>query len=459
MTDALLIGYNVHTEADRQRMLEDIGVGSVEELLEPIPSSVRLRRELDLPPPLNEWQLTRKFRKYASENETCETCSSWLGGGAYHHYIPEVVRSMASRGEFLTAYTPYQPEMSQGILRVLFDFQQLMAKILGQPAVNCSVYDGSTALAECAWMTCTAKKKSRILVASSLWPQYLDVLETYLRGRKVELVMLPSDPDTGELDSARAESLLESGDFAAFVVQSPNRFGVIENIAEICEVAHAADALALVSINPLLSGCFPPPGKEGADFVCCEAQPLGLELNAGGPYLGVIATRPEYEDYLPGRIVGICKDIKGEPAFALVKEEREQHVARHKATSHICSNQALLALRVATHLGVLGEEGLRRIAGLNVVKAHRLESRLTALPGVSRARSGEFFNEFLLDLPCRVPDLLARLRRERIFGGIDCSGWENEGGNRLLVAVTELKSAADIDDYVGHFSRALESIG
>ena len=462
MRNDMLVGYNVHTEADRSLMLKEMGLNSVEDLLKAIDPSIRLQRPLNLPTPLPEWTLRRKLESLAQQNATTATHISYLGGGAYQHYIPETVRAIASRGEFLTAYTPYQPEMSQGILRVLYDFQQLIGRILGQPAVNCSVYDGSTAVAEASWMACLIAKRSRLLVSASLWPQSLQVLKTYLRGRKVELVPVPAEPDSGQMDIEAARQLLGEEPAAGVVVQSPNRFGVLEKIAEVSELAHSARARAVASINPLIIGCLSPPGREGADVVCCEAQPLGLELNAGGPYLGVIAARREHEEFLPGRIVGICKDLKGEPAFALVKEEREQHVARHQATSHICSNQAVLALRVSVHLSTLGELGFRRIAELNMAKAHYLEARLAKLPSVRRAKSGSFFNEFLLEIPCDVSKLLARLREKRIFGGIDCSEWESQNSQqnsqRLLIAVTELKTKTELDEYVGHFAQALRSL-
>lgn len=458
MRNDVLVGYNVHTEADRSLMLKEMGLNSVEDLLGAIDPAIRLQRPLNLPTPLPEWTLRRKLESLAQQNATTATHSSYLGGGAYQHYIPETVRAIASRGEFLTAYTPYQPEMSQGILRVLYDFQQLIRRILGQPAVNCSVYDGSTAVAEASWMACLISKRNRLLVSASLWPQSLQVLKTYLRGRKVELVPVPAEPDTGQMDVEAARQLLGEEPSAGIVVQSPNRFGVLEKIAAISQLSRSVAAQTVASVNPLIVGCLSPPGQDGADIVCCEAQPLGLELNAGGPYLGVIATRTEHEEFLPGRIVGICQDLRGEPAFALVKEEREQHVARHEATSHICSNQAILALRVSVYLSTLGELGFRRVAELNMAKAHYLEAQLAKLPGVRRVKSGSFFNEFLLELPCDVSKLLARLLEKRIFGGIDCSEWESQNSQRLLVAVTELKTKTELDEYADHFAQALRAL-
>jgi glycine dehydrogenase subunit 1 len=454
-----MIGYNVHTPADREAMLAAIGVASIDDLFAQIPAEVRLTRELSLPGPMSEWELARHMRALAARNATTLTHLSFLGGGAYEHYIPAVVPAIASRGEYLTAYTPYQPEMSQGLLRVLHDFQIVMSRLLGLPAVNCSVYDGATALAESAWMASQITGIRHVLVSELVWRDWRTVLETYMAGRGVALTAVPSDPATGEIDLAALEALLAKQPAAAVLVQTPNQAGVIEPLRRVAERAHAHGALLVASWHPLLSGVFATPGELGADIVCGEAQPLGLPLNAGGPYLGVMATRAEHEKHLPGRIVGECSDLKGEPALALVKEEREQHVSRYNATSHICSNQALLAVRALVYLCTVGERGLHEIARLNVQKAHWLCDRLCALPGVTRAVSGRFFNEFLLRLPCPASALLRELEAEGIFGGLDYSRFDEGGGDRLLVAVTEVRSRADLERAVAAFAGALERVG
>ncbi|MGA0000380.1 MAG: aminomethyl-transferring glycine dehydrogenase subunit GcvPA [Steroidobacteraceae bacterium] len=455
MPPANMLGYNVHTAEERAALLAAVGVESTEDLFSQIPESIRLRRPLAVPGPLSEWELERHFEALAAANATTRSHLSFLGGGAYDHYIPAVVPALAGRGEFLTAYTPYQPEMSQGLLRVLHDFQVLMGRLLGLPAVNCSVYDGATAMAEMAWMACLIKDRRRVGVAASIWPDYRRVLETYLRGREVSLVELPADAGTGQLDHAAVERILATQPCAALIFQTPNRFGVLESVTRNCNQAHAAGALANVNVNPLLLGVARSPGECGADIVCAEAQPLGIPLSAGGPYLGAVATHTEYAGSLPGRIVGELPDIKGEPALALIAEEREQHVSRDRATSHICSNQALLALRVVIHLSTLGEQGFREVARLSTAKAHALARKLTSIPGVSRVHDGPFFNEFLLRLPCPARELLQHLESRGILGGIDYSRFDPTVDNQLLVAVTERHSKADLDRMVAAVHTAL----
>lgn len=438
-------------------MLSKIGVDTIEDLWTAIPNPVRLQRPLNLPAPLTEWNLRSHLETLAQRNQHSGTKQSYLGGGAYDHFIPETVRCLAARGEFLTAYTPYQPEMSQGVLRVLHDFQRLMAQLLGQPSVNCSVYDGATALAEATWMACRATDRKRLIVSAALWPEYRAVLDTYGRGRGVEIVTLPTEPDSGQIDIEAIKPLLEQVPAAAVVLHTPNRYGVIERVQPIAELATQHGALTIVGCYPVSLGCLRSPGESGADIVTCEAQSLGLELNAGGPYLGVIATRPELEEHLPGRLVGVCNDLKGEPALALVKEEREQHVARHQATSHICSNQAHLALRATVHLATLGERGFQSVAHLCAAKAHYLHDKLLEIEGVKPAKSGPFFNEFLLELPQSPAPVLAKLQKCGYFGGIDVSGWETHLNRHLLIAVTEVKSKAELDLFAQDLASVLSA--
>jgi glycine dehydrogenase subunit 1 len=445
MNDPVLTGYNVHPSADRAEMLQMMGLKSVEELFSQVPSAIRLGRRLNLPEALTEWELQKRLRSLASSNATVRTHLSFLGAGSYEHYVPAAIHAIANRGEYLTAYTPYQPEMSQGLLRMLHDFQTIMGRLLGLPAVNSSVYDGATAFAEAAWMCCSIKDLRHLVVSDQIWPEWRIVLETYLRGRGVEISWVSSDPQTGETSASDAERLLRAKPAAGFLWQTPNRFGVIEPGRKFIELGHAHNALAQVSCYPILLGSLESPGKQGADLVCCEAQSLGLALNAGGPYLGIIATREEYKKYLPGRIVGDCVDLKGEPALALVMEEREQHVSRDKATSHICSNQALLALRATIFLSLMGEGGFQEMARLNAVKAHYFCDKLCSIPGVKRAKSGRFFNEFLLEIPSDPATTLTRLREKKIFGGVDFASLHPNYRSHLLISVTELKSKQELD--------------
>jgi glycine dehydrogenase subunit 1 len=438
-------------------MLECIGVSSISDLFSQIPDAIRLQRPLRLPPALSEWELQKRLRQHASKNATVLDCLSFLGAGAYEHYIPAVVPALASRGEFLTAYTPYQPEMSQGLLQVLFEFQNLMGGILGLPIVNCSVYDGATALAESAWMACSAKSLKRIVAAESIWPDWRAVLSTYMDGRGVEIISVPSHPKTGALDLEKLELALSSPS-AACLVQSPNSFGVIEDVETVCKIARRRNALSVIAANPISLGCLKSPGELGATIACCEAQPLGIPLSAGGPYIGVIATHPEFKKFLPGRIVGMCKDLNEEPALALVDEEREQHVSRDQAASHICSNQALMALRIVLWLSSVGETGFTEIARLNARKARYFHRLLCSIPGVTSARSGEFFNEFAVRLPCEVTPALAALRERGIFGGVNPASLNPAWPEALLVAVTETKSKEDLDRAHQAFSEVIASL-
>ncbi len=431
-------------------MLQVMGLESIEQLFEDVPAKVRLGRELDLPPALSEWELLRDVRAMASMNASTLSHSSFLGGGAYEHYIPAVVDAIVSRGEFLTAYTPYQPEMSQGLLQALFEFQTLVGKLLGQGCVNCSVYDGATALAEACWMMCSATGKRRVVVAQAVWPEYQEVLNTYLLPRGVTVDYVFQDPVTGLSDVGAVQARLAGNDVAGVVLQSPNALGVIEDVASISGVCKQSGVLLTACVNPLLCGWVEAPGQLGADVVVCEGQPLGLPLSAGGPYIGIIACAKALERYLPGRLVGRVHDLNGTLGYALVKEDREQHVARDKATSHICSNQALNAIRVAVYLACLGERNFMQIAEVNAANATALHDLLLALPGVKGLRTGVYFNEFAIQLPIDAIEFCARMKRCGVFAGVPLTAALVGHKRGLLIAVTETKTMVDIQGYAKH---------
>ena len=437
-------------------MLDVMGLHSVEQLFSDIPAQVRLRRDLALPQTLNEWELQRDVRAMADMNASTLSHSSFLGGGAYEHYIPAVVDAIVSRGEFLTAYTPYQPEMSQGLLQALFEFQTLVGKLLARDCVNCSVYDGATALAEACWMMCSATGKRRVVLAQAVWSDYQDVLNTYLLPRGVTVDYVPQDPVTGLANAAAMTAKLAGNDVAGVVVQSPNALGVIEDVAALSSVCKASGVLLTACVNPLLCGWLEAPGQLGADIVVCEGQPLGLPLSAGGPYIGIIACAKPLERYLPGRLVGRVHDLNGKLGYALVKEDREQHVARDKATSHICSNQALNAIRVALYLACLGERNFMQIAEANAANAAALCDLLLALPGVKRLRTGAHFNEFAIELPLASAEFCARMKRLGVFAGVPLSEALVGHTRGLLIAVTETKNMADLKSYAKHAKACLE---
>ncbi len=438
-------------------MLEVLSLHSVEQLFDDIPVSVRLSRELNLPPTLNEWQLMRDVRAMADMNASTLTHVSYLGGGAYEHYVPAVVDAIVSRGEFLTAYTPYQPEMSQGLLQALFEFQTLVGKLLGRECVNCSVYDGATALAEACWMMCSATGKRRVVVAQAVWPEYQEVLNTYLSPRGVTVEYVLQDPVTGLADVDAMTEKLAGHDVAGAVLQSPNALGVVEDVAVLSSNCKQRGVLLTVCVNPMLCGWIESPGQLGADIVVCEGQPLGLPLSAGGPYIGIIACAKPLERYLPGRLVGRVHDLNGQLGYALVKEDREQHVARDKATSHICSNQALNAIRVVVHLACLGERNFMQIAEANAANAGVLRDLLLALPGIKPLRTGVHFNEFAIELPLPATVFCAGMKRVGIFAGLALA--ESMVGHEcgLLIAVTEMKNIADLQAYANHAQACLQA--
>ena len=449
-------GYNVHTGADILAMLEAMGLHSIDSLFDDIPASVRLRRPLDMPAPLSEWELQRDVRAMAAMNASTATHLNFLGAGAYEHHVPAVVDAIVDRGEFLTAYTPYQPEMSQGLLQALFEFQTLAGRLLGRECVNCSVYDGATAFAESCWMMCAATGRRRVVVARAVFEDYAAVLEAYLAPRGVAIAWVGDDAASGQLDTAALADALAQGPAAGLALQSPNAFGVVEDVAAAAALCRQHDALLCVSVNPVLCGWIQPPGALGADIVCCEGQPLGLHLNAGGPYVGIIACAKPMERYLPGRLVGRVHDLNGKLAYALVKEDREQHVARDKATSHICSNQALNAIRVAVYLASMGEANFLELAQTNAAAALALRGRLVALPGVSLLRAGTHFNEFAVRLPRGAAAFCAGMQARGFFAGVPLPARLDPEGHGLLVAVTETKTQQDLDNYVAAAARLLQ---
>jgi glycine dehydrogenase subunit 1 len=445
--------YLVHSDADRRQMLETMGLSRIDELFATIPDALRLSRPLELPVPLTAVQLQRTMRQSAADCDTTLSYLSFLGGGFYEHFVNPAIDAIVSRGEFLTSYTPYQPSISQGLLRALHDYQTLVSRITGLPVVNSSCYDGATAMADAAWMACTATGRRTIAIARTVWPEWREIVTLYLKGRGVRIVVIGNDVRSGRMDLDE----LGGQDVAALICQSPNALGVIEDVSVSAATCHSQGSLLIASFNPLLSGVIEPPGKLGADIVCAEGQPLGLYLNGGGPGLGILACSFALAPYITGRIVApIERD--GARRYELVRQEREQHVARERALSNICSNQALCAVRAAVHLTLLGEVGYSAVAKSNMHLAHELADLLADIPGVTRPFSGPFFNEFAIRLPCPAGTVLAAFRRAKIFGGLEMS-WTGCDTD-ILVAVTETKTEDDLDRYAMQLSRIItEDIG
>ena len=433
--------YLPKSDSERVAMLQAIGARSIEDLFQSIPAQHRLKRPLQLPGPLSEAEIIDYFRARAAENARGYT--SFLGAGVYQHLRSVVTDAIIQRGEFLTAYTPYQPEISQGTLQAIFEFQTLMCQLTGQEVANASMYDGSTALAEAVLMAERLTNRHRVLVARSVHPEYRQVVETYARNAGLTVDAAAFDAASAQADLGTIRAALEA-DAAAIVVQSPNFFGVLEQIPALAEIAHAAGALLVVAVTEAVSlGAVRPPAE--ADIVAMEGQSLGLPPSYGGPFVGVIATREKFVRQMPGRLAGQTTDHAGRRGFVLTLATREQHIRREKATSNICTNQALCALAVAVQLCLLGKEGLRELALQNLAKARFALAELTKVPGVRPAFTGPIFNEFALEFPRAVKLVNAELLKEKIIGPLPLGSFYPDQTKRGLVCVTEVTPRAEIE--------------
>jgi glycine cleavage system P protein (glycine dehydrogenase) subunit 1 len=442
--------YLPKSETSRRGMLDAIGARSIDELFATIPADFRLREPLAIPGPLSEPEIIAYFEQRAGENARGYT--SFLGAGVYSHLRSVVVDAIIQRGEFLTSYTPYQAEISQGTLQAIFEFQTLICQLTGQEVANASMYDGSTALAEAALMAERITGRKRIAVARSVHPQYRQVLATYGQHAKFETVPVECGA-SGQVDRESARAALGE-DAAALVVQSPNYFGSLEPADRLAELARERGALLIVAIAEAASlGLARPPAA--ADIVAMEAQSLGLPPSFGGPFAGVIATREKYVRQMPGRLAGQASDRAGRRGFVLTLATREQHIRREKATSNICTNQALCALAVTVQLCLLGRQGLRELAEQNVAKAQFALAELGKLPGVRRVFSAPFFNEFVLEFPRAVRMINQELLRDRIIGPLPLGADYPDRAKQALFCVTETISREEIERLAGSLKRIL----
>ncbi len=440
------------SDNDKKEMLAAVGVSSTEGLFGCIPKAVRLGRDLDLPAPLAELDLVRRLEGIGRKNGYGEYLS-FLGGGAYDHFVPTVVDYLSARGEFVSPYTPYQPEVSQGTLQLIFEFQTLVCQLTGLDIANASLYEGATGAAEAVLMAHRLTNRGKVLVARSLHPQYREVIRTYIKNLGVQAVEIPYAAD-GRVDPAALAGLLDD-QVCGVVYQSPNYFGVIEDVKALSDAAHGRKALSVAIVAEALSlGLLEAPGAQGADIVTGEMQSFGIPLSFGGPYLGFMACRKEYVRQLPGRVAGQTTDVDGLRGFVLTLATREQHIRRERATSNICTNQALCALRATIFLESLGRQGLREMAWQNARKAAYALDVLTALPGVRRKFSGPPFNEFVIETAKPWPAVDAALRGKGIIGGLSLGPAYAELPNAALVCVTELRGRDDID----RLGRALREV-
>jgi glycine dehydrogenase subunit 1 len=439
--------YIPNSPDERVDMLRQIGAGSIETLFESIPEALRLRRPLNVPAALSEIELLKKFDEMAARNQAADR-TSFLGAGAYAHYIPTVVDHLISRSEFFTAYTPYQPEISQGTLQAIFEFQTLVCQLTGMDIANASMYDGSTAMAEAVLMAERVTKRGKVLASSAIHPEYLHVAHTYVQHAGIELQHAPFDAATGQILAAACESIDDKT--AAIVVQSPNFFGGIEDLEALSRKAHAHGALLIVAVTEAMSfGLLRSPGACGADIVVAEGQSFGVPLSFGGPYVGLFATRDKYARQIPGRLVGEAYDKKGRRGFVLTLATREQHIRREKATSNICTNEGLIALAATVYLETMGPRGIQQVARQCAQKAHYAARQISRLEGFSLPFSGPFFNEFVVRAPVPASPLLEKLAREKeIDGGIALSRFDANRPNDFLVCVTETNTREQIDALV-----------
>jgi glycine dehydrogenase subunit 1 len=424
-------------------MLHHVGLNSAAELFDSIPEDLRLARNLDTTKALSEIELLSGFEQLAARNPGAQR-TSFLGAGAYQHYIPTIVDHIISRSEFFTAYTPYQPEISQGTLQTIFEFQTLVCQLTGMEVANASMYDGSTALAEAVLMAERVTKRSKVVACGAIHPEYLEVITTYVQHAGIELAHAPVDSETGQASDPK--NLLDHK-VAALVVQSPNFFGCIEDVAALTEKAHSVGALLIVAITESISlGLLKSPGACGADIVVAEGQSFGVPLSFGGPYVGLFATREKYARQIPGRLVGEAYDKEGRRGFVLTLATREQHIRREKATSNICTNEGLIALAATVYLETMGRRGIQEVAMQCAQKAAYAAKRISELEGFSIPFTGPRFNEFLVRASVPAKELLSRLALERnITGGFALSRYYPERPNEFLVCVTEMNSRAQID--------------
>lgn len=438
--------YLPNTERDRQAMLAAIGAKSVADLFADIPERTRLGRELKLPAPLAETELRSHLRSLAAQNADVERYTCFLGGGAYDHYIPSVVGHVISRNEFYTAYTPYQPEVSQGTLQTIYEYQTMIAELTGMDVANASMYDGASAAAEAILLSKASNGRSGVVVSRGLHPESRAVCRTYTSGQGVTFLEVPLAAD-GSTDQQRATALV-TDKTTCLIVQYPNFLGVIEPLAELAKAAHDKGALFVVVSNPIALGVLNPPGMFGADVVCGEGQPLGLPLGFGGPYLGFFACLEKYQRRMAGRLSGQTVDNRGQRAFVLTLQTREQHIRREKATSNICSNEALCALAACVYLTDLGKQGLQEVAMQCLQKAHYAQERITRLPGFGPAFAGPFFHEFAVRIPVPVARLQKGLLERGILGPLDLGRFYPEYEGLGMFAVTEKRTRKEIDDLV-----------
>jgi len=434
------VSYIPHTDAERQQMLAEIGVTTIEDLFEAVPSSHRFPK-LDLPKPMSEMEVMAEMLSISDANDHAQDFAVFRGAGAYHHFIPSAVNHMLLRGEFYTAYTPYQPEISQGTLQSIFEYQSMMCALTGMDAANASHYDGATSLAEAVTvaMEVTRNKRKKIILSHAINPQYREVVRTYHQGRDIRLV-----GDRGRGDIAELMDMLDENT-AMLAVQYPNFFGQIDDYTALADAVHEVGALLVFVVNPMALSLFKSPGELGADIVVGEGQPMGIPLSYGGPYLGFFAIKQKYVRKIAGRIIGETLDSDGKRAYVMTLRPREQDIKRERATSNICTNQGLMALAASVYMALMGKNGLQKVGKLNYNKSHYAAQEIDKLDGYKVDMSKPFFNEFIISCPHPIAKVNAALLEQGIIGGYDLGQDYSHLENHMLLCVTEVNTKDEID--------------
>ena len=428
--------YIPSTMDEQAEMLAALGIDSIDKLFADIPDEFR-NPTLNLPAPLSELEIQQGLGQMAGKNRPLSSGPSFLGAGSYHHFIPSIVKALITRGEFLTAYTPYQAEASQGTLQVIYEFQTLICNLYGMEVANAGMYDGATSLAEATLMACRVTKREKVVLADTISPAYIDVIRTYCQSQDIAVEVV--DPSNPALDD----------ETACLVLQYPNYYGYIEDQKKLVDAAHAQGALAVVSCDPTAMGMLQTPGHYGADIVTGDGQPLGIPTSYGGPYVGLFAAKQEFIRQMPSRLSGRTLDKNGKTGYVLTLQTREQHIRRERATSNICTNEALYALAATIYLAAMGKQGMRQVAELCYHKAHYAAAHIGQLPGYSLPMNDPFFQEFVVQCPASPAEINKKLMDRNILGGLDVS---EKIPNGMLLCVTEMNSKEDIDALVAALS-------
>lgn len=437
--------YTQFTDDQVTHMLGTIGVPTIEDLFAPVPESIRLRQPIDVPRGLSEPELLDDLDGLARRNHHVGELTCFLGGGAYDHFIPSLVDALAMQSEFVTGYTPYQAEASQGTLQLFYEFQSMVCALTGMDVSNASLYEGASAAGEAMVMATTATKRNRVVVAGAVHPDTLSVLRTYALERGIAVVAVPAGKGLVDEDAVRAAM---NEEVAALFMQSPNFYGCLERIDRLIPIAHDVGALAVVATDPIACGMLKPPGAFDADIVVADGQPLGIPLQYGGPYLGLLACKETFLRRIPGRVVGMTTDVNGKRAFCLSLQTREQHIKRERATSNVCTNQGLLAVRAAVYMSAMGRTGIAKAASLCFDKAHYAAQQIAGLDGFELAFAAPFFKEFVVRTDRGVSRVLSACRKWGILGGVPLARFDSALEDCFLVAVTERRTKSEIDAFV-----------